>query len=122
MDKHYLNPLFNPRSIVVFAGPGPAAAQPYGQALNTALADSPEGQAATEDGRQLCRTLRDSTYDGQVQYLDIAQTAGSLADLARSSADLAIIALPLDDALSALEIVGRIECQAALVMSSDMDA
>jgi hypothetical protein len=27
MDKHYLNPLFNPRSIVVFAGPGPAAAQ-----------------------------------------------------------------------------------------------
>ena len=122
MDKHYLNPLFNPRSIVVFAGPGPAAAQPYGQALNAALADLPEGQAATEDGRQLCRTLRGSTYDGQVQYLDIAQTAGSLADLARSSADLAIIALPFDEALSALEIAGRIECQAALVLSSDMDA
>ncbi|ARU06539.1 GNAT family N-acetyltransferase [Comamonas serinivorans] len=109
MDKHYLTPLFNPRSIVVFAGPGPASA----------TGGEP---ATTPDGERLCAMLQASPFDGHVQYLDIAHTAGSLADLARSRADLAIIALPFDEALSALEIAGRIECQAALVLSSDMDA
>ena len=117
MDKHYLNPLFNPRSIVVFAGPGPEAAQPANGSAAAA-----NWHAGCPDAQSLCDALRGSTWDGHVQYVDVSHTAGSLADLVRSTADLAIIALPFEEALSALEVAGRIECKAALVLSSDMSA
>ncbi|MFT3817772.1 MAG: GNAT family N-acetyltransferase [Rubrivivax sp.] len=101
MDRHILNPLFAPQSIVVFAG-------------NPEAPDAPTTMAAT-----LRRELRNGGYAGQVTWLDI-DMSGTLADLAHSRADLALIALPPDQVAAALEIVGRIRCRAALVLSAGL--
>ncbi|MBL8333852.1 MAG: GNAT family N-acetyltransferase, partial [Rubrivivax sp.] len=103
MDRHILNPLFIPQSIVVFAG-------------NPDAAEAPTPMAAT-----LRRALREGGYVGQVTWLDI-EMSGTLADLAHSRADLALIALPVEQMSAALEIVGRIRCRAALVLSSGLSA
>ncbi|MCA0240392.1 MAG: bifunctional acetate--CoA ligase family protein/GNAT family N-acetyltransferase [Proteobacteria bacterium] len=101
MDRHILNPLFAPQSIVVFAG-------------NPDRPEAPTPLAAT-----LRRELREGGYAGQVTWLDI-EMSGTLADLAHSRADLALIALPADQVAAALEIVGRIRCRAALVLSAGL--
>ena len=103
MDKHYLTPLFAPESIVVFAG----------------QADDPD--SLTQRASVLHRALRAQKYTGTLQFLDI-NTTGTLADLAQTGADLAIIALPPADIAAALEIVGRMTCRSALVISSGMSA
>ena len=101
MDKHYLNPLFSPESVVVFAG-DPSA---------------PDSQ--TSYARTLLKGLQDSGYAGLVTHLDIGMT-GTLADLAHSRADLAIIALPHDQVAAALEVTGRIRCRAALILGNGL--
>ena len=101
MDKHYLTPLFSPGSIVVFAGD----------------ADAPESQ--TSLARTMLAGLKSGGYAGEVTYLDIRST-GTLADLAQSRADLALIALPPDQIAAALEVAGRIRCRAALILSSGL--
>jgi acetyltransferase len=102
MDKHYLTPLFSPTSIVVFAG----------------KADDPDSQSTY--GRSISTQIRESGFDGPVTFLDVGMS-GTLADLAHSRADLAIVALPNEELVSALEVAGRIQCQAALVISSGVD-
>lgn len=104
MDKHFLQPLFNPASIVVFAGGlDPDALEP-GTARN--LADQ----------------LRSCGYAGELRFVDI-RMSGTLAELARSRAELAVIALPtVDEMDNALEVAGRIRCRAALVVSSGLNA
>jgi acetyltransferase len=102
VDRHFLTPLFNPRSVVVFAG-------------------SPDGEAPTREARTLRSALADSGYAGPVTWLDIGST-GTLADLASSRADLALIALPAAQCVAALEVAGRIRCRAAMVLSSGLDA
>ncbi len=103
MNKHYLTPLFAPRSIVVFAGR-------HGDDLGrTAL-----GSAVSE-------ALRAQRYDGTLRLVDI-HTSGTLADLAQAQADLALIALPPQDVAAALEMAGRMACRSALVISSGIDA
>ena len=103
MDKHWLTPLFSPESIVVFAG----------------AADDAAGQ--TPHARALHRSLRAQRYTGTLQFLDI-HTSGTLADLAQSRADLAIIALPPQEVAAALEVAGRMACRSALVISSGIGA
>jgi len=103
MDKHYLTPLFSPESIVVFAG----------------QADDPATQ--TTHAKALHEALRAQRYSGTLVFLDI-HTSGTLADLAQTRADLAIIALPPQDVTAALEIAGRMACRAALVISSGISA
>lgn len=103
MDKHYLTPLFSPESIVVFAG---KAGEPAGQ---------------TTHARALCEALRAQRFSGSLQFVDI-HTSGTLADLAKVRADLAIIALPPQDVAAALELAGRMACRSALVISSGMGA
>ncbi|MCE1191286.1 MAG: bifunctional acetate--CoA ligase family protein/GNAT family N-acetyltransferase [Acidovorax sp.] len=104
MDKHFLQPLFNPASIVVFAG----GLDP--DALEPGLA------------RTLADQLRGCGYTGELRFVDI-RMSGTLADLARSRAELAVIALPtVDEMDSALEVAGRIRCRAALVVSSGLNA
>jgi acetyltransferase len=107
VDRHFLTPLFDPRSIVVFAG-------------------DPDGLAPTPAAHALRRTLAANTpadgtagYGGLVTWLDITMT-GTLADLASSRADLALIALASEDCGAALEIVGRIRCRAALVLTTGL--
>ena len=99
MDKHYLTALFSPRSIVVFAG----------------KPDAPDAQTAY--GRGITTQIRDSGFAGPVTFLDIGMS-GTLGDLAHSRADLAVIALPDAELVAALEVAGRIQCRAALIISS----
>ncbi len=103
VDRHILTPLFAPQSIVVFAG-------------NADAAEAPTSMAAT-----LRAQLQSSGYVGQIAWLDVEMT-GTLADLAQSRADLALIALPPDRISAALEIVGRIRCRAALILSGGLQA
>jgi len=103
MDKHYLTPLFSPSSIIVFAG------------------DAGAEQAATPCARALRQALQADGFAGPITYLDI-HMSGTLADLAQSRADLAIIALPNDQVAAALEVAGRIRCRAALVLGNGLPA
>ena len=103
MDRHLLSALFAPNSIVVFAGDPDAPDAPCPMA------------------RDLRAALQSGGYAGTVTWLDIGMT-GTLADLAQSRADLALIALPADQLAAALEIVGRIRCRAALVLSNGLPA
>jgi len=103
MDKHYLTPLFAPESIVVFAG----------------QADNPD--SLTPRAKVLHEALRAQRYTGTLRFVD-CDTSGTLADLAQTGADLAIIALPPPDVPAALEIAGRMTCRSALVLSSGFNA
>ena len=103
MDKHYLTPLFAPESIVVFAG----------------QVDDLDSQ--TPRARVLHEALVAQRYTGTLRFLDI-HTSGTLADLAQTGADLAIIALPPQEIPAALEIAGRMTCRSALVISSGVNA
>lgn len=102
MDKHYLTPLFSPASIVVFAG----------------KVDDPDSQSRY--GRSVSALIRESGFAGPVTFLDVGMS-GTLGELAHSRADLAVIALPDEELPSALEVAGRIQCQAALIISSGVD-
>ncbi len=118
MDRHALTPLFQPESIVVFAGPADAAA--------SSGADAEPGSGAAVDpssreARVLRQALAECGFKGPVTWLDVGVT-GTLGDLAHSRADLALIALPPAQVPAALEIVGRIRCRAALVLGSGMSA
>lgn len=103
MDKHYLTPLFQPETIAVFAG----------------QADNAELQ--TPQARALVAAITQQRFSGTLVFLDI-HTTGTLADLAQTRADLAIIALPPAEAIEALEVAGRIKCRAALVVGSGITA
>jgi acetyltransferase len=99
MDKHYLTSLLAPESIVVFAG------------------QSDDAATQTAHASALHAALRAQRYAGVLHFLDI-HTSGTLADLAQSRADLAIIALPPQEVAAALELAGRMACRSALVVSS----
>jgi acetyltransferase len=99
MDKHYLTPLFAPQSILVFAG----------------ATDSEDGR--TPLARQLAENLKAQNFKGTLHFLDI-HTSGTLAELAQTRADLAIIALPPQEVQAALEVAGRMTCRSALIISS----
>lgn len=99
METHYLSPLFSPRSIVVFAGD----------------ASAPDTQ--TSYGRSIGAQLAQGGFSGPVTFLEVGMS-GTLTDLAHSRADLAVIALPDADLAFALEVAGRIQCRAALILSN----
>lgn len=103
MDKHYLTPLFSPRSIVVFAGSEQAASPQHTHAL------------------AVVAYLKKGGFAGSITYLDIGMS-GTLGELAQSRADLAIISLPNDQLVAALEVAGRIHCKSALIVSSGVTA
>ena len=103
MDKHYLTSLLAPESIVVFAG------------------RSDDAASQTAHASALHAALRAQRYAGKLYFLDI-HTSGTLADLAQSRADLAIIALPPEDVAAALELAGRMACRSALVISAAASA
>lgn len=103
VDRHFLTPLFNPRSLIVFAG-------------------APDAEPPTREARALREALAtEPGFAGPVTWLDIAMT-GTLAELASSRADLALIALPAEQTEAALEVVGRIRCRAALVLTTGLSA
>ena len=103
LDKHYLTPLFSPQTIVVFAG----------------NIDDPAAHVA--QARLLTQALKAQNFKGTLTFLDI-HTTGTLADLAESRADLAVIALKAPGVAAALEIAGRMACRSALIVSSGITA
>jgi acetyltransferase len=103
MDKHYLQALLTPESIVVFAG----------------KLDEPD--SLTDQAQALIAALKAQQFKGNLNFLD-AHTPGTLADLAQTRADLAIIALPPDEIMAALDLAGRIRCRAALVISTSVSS
>ncbi|KQP22864.1 bifunctional acetate--CoA ligase family protein/GNAT family N-acetyltransferase [Pseudorhodoferax sp. Leaf267] len=103
MDKHYLTPLFAPRSIVVLAG------------------DAEAPDTLTPQARALHAALRAQPYPGTLSFFHV-RTSGTLADLTQLHADLALIALPQGDLAAALELAGRMGCRSALVLCSGIDA
>ena len=103
MDKHYLTPLFAPQSVVVFAGKTGDEAQ------------------HTAHARAISNNLKAHHFTGRLLFLDV-HTTGTLADLAQSRADLAIIALQPAELAAALEIAGRMACRSALIVSSGISA
>jgi acetyltransferase len=115
LERHYLTPLFEPQSIVVFAGDPDA------------VADVPDAadSAGPTAAHTLIRALRQGrtpaglAYSGPITWLDVGMS-GTLADLAAARANLALIALPPEDCAAALEITGRIRCRAALLLSAGL--
>lgn len=103
LDKHYLTPLFAPTSVVVLAGPH----------------DKPESLSPL--ARHVQEALRAQKFTGSLSFMDI-HTSGTLADLAQARADLAVIALPADEVAAAMEVAGRMNCRAAVVVSTGMSA
>lgn len=103
MDKHYLTPLFDPESIILFTG----------------NESDPGGQVS--HAQALLASFRAQGFRGKVTELN-TQTTGTLGDLAQTRADLAIIALPPEEVVAALELAGRIKCKAALVLSAGIGA
>lgn len=102
MNKHYLNALFAPESIVVFAG-------------------QPEGADSGDYARNVRAQIEAGGFAGRVTWLDVGMS-GTLGDLAEARADLAVIALPNEQLAEALEVAGRIRCRAALIVSSGVAA
>ena len=78
-------------------------------------ADTPEKQTPT--ALALSAAIKAQNFSGKLVFLDI-HTSGTLADLAQTRADLAIIALSPADTLAALELAGRIKCRAAVVLGT----
>jgi acetyltransferase len=103
MDKHYLTPLFAPRSIIVLAQAKEAS------------------QAQTAYAQALHDVLCAQRFSGTLTFLD-PQFTGTLSDLDQVKADLAIIALPQDEQLAALELVGRMGCPTAMILSHGVEA
>jgi acetyltransferase len=100
MDKHYLTPLFAPRSIIVFAG---------------------DRTTPTAPARLIVEQLQGTGFAGPVTFLD-TNKSGTLAELAQARADLAVIALPNDQLVAALDVAGRMQSRSALILSSGVDA
>jgi len=103
MDKHYLTPLLAPSSVVVFAG------------------ETDDRPTQTTHALAVREALESDRFTGPLRFLEVG-TTGTLADLAQTRPDLAVIALPPAEIGAALELTGRIGCRAALVISSGIDA
>ncbi|WP_313295830.1 bifunctional acetate--CoA ligase family protein/GNAT family N-acetyltransferase [Diaphorobacter sp.] len=101
LDKHYLTPLFSPASIVVLAG----------------ATDKPEDLPPI--ARHVLEALKAQKFTGSLTFMDI-HTSGTLADLAQTRADLAVIVLPPDEVVAGMEVAGRMNCRAAIVISTGM--
>lgn len=105
MDKHYLTPLFNPRSVAVFS-PNPS---------------SPENGEAATGARRVQDWLAEQAFAGTVHQIDM-HASSSLADLAHMRSDLALIALPSAELMDAVDLAGRMKCRAALVLGNGVGA
>ncbi|MDE2119495.1 MAG: bifunctional acetate--CoA ligase family protein/GNAT family N-acetyltransferase, partial [Betaproteobacteria bacterium] len=101
MDKHYLTPLFTPESIVVFG--------------------CASGEAGCSAAIAVQQALRQGAYQGRLQFVDLS-TSGTLEQLSHAHADLAVIALPEEQAAEALELAARMGCRSALIVSHGVSA
>ncbi len=100
MDKHPLTPLLAPRSLIALVGP-------EGRQTPTAL--------------QLLRQLKAQRFTGTLAVADVHRS-GTLAELAATRADLAILALSPAELPAGVELAGRMGCRAVLALGSGVSA
>ncbi|MEJ7138173.1 GNAT family N-acetyltransferase [Amphibiibacter pelophylacis] len=101
--QHGLTPAFSPRSVIII--------QPR-EASSSVAADW---------GEQMLQRLQSEGYAGRVDRVSRDQS-GTLHDLMRSNADLAILPPDLDDLPQTLELAARIGCKSALSLCTHIDA
>ncbi len=100
MDTHPLHPLISPRSVVVLVGA--------------------EGQRSPQ-AELLLAQLKAQRFQGEFAIADV-QRSGTLAELARARADLAVLALPPEERAAGVELAGRIGCRCALLLGSGAES
>jgi acetyltransferase len=98
MDKHYLSYLFKPQSITVFTG-------------------APQGTQGINYSQSLLQALGSGSFEGSISYFDM-YAPDTLLGLEKVHAELAILAVPQSDMLSALEMAAQSKCKAALALGS----
>lgn len=103
MEQHYLTPLFNPQSILLFSH----------------AEQAPEKPDLHDQAGHLLAQFLAQPFKGKVTHVN-AQVANKPSDLAQFKADLALIALPANEVTDALELAGRMNCKAALVALGGM--
>ncbi|QWD59523.1 bifunctional acetate--CoA ligase family protein/GNAT family N-acetyltransferase [Polynucleobacter sp. MWH-UH35A] len=101
MEKHYLNSLFDPRSISIFVnGKTPQESIPYLEIL--------------------LKLFEEASYAGEVERIDIAVPIDfNKNDLKKKG--LAIIALPATELITALDLAGRLKHESAVIISTGID-
>jgi acetyltransferase len=100
MDAHPLKPLLAPRSLIVLT--------------------DPPGQRSSEAER-LLETLKAQRFHGEFAVADV-QRSGTLAELAATRADLAVLALAAPALREGVELAGRMGCRAVLALGSGVPA
>lgn len=101
MEKHYLNSLFDPRSISIFV-------------------NEKTPQESISYLEILLKLFEESAYTGEVERIDIATPIDfNKNDLKKKG--LAIIALPVSDIVSALDLAGRLKHESAVIISTGID-
>ena len=100
MDAHPLTPLIAPRSLIVLVG---------AEGARTPLAEL------------LLQQLKSQRFQGEFAIADV-QRSGTLAELSRTRADLALLALAPAELQAGVELAGRIGCRSALVLGSGVGA
>ena len=99
MNRHYLEPLFAPQSIVIL----------------TALTDPPAAQ--DRNARLLHQALLAHPFKGQLQFIDLHAIDTEVVALT-TKADLAIIAGPPAELASALSMARQLECRTVLIIAN----
>ena len=101
MEKHYLNPLLDPSSISILTN-----------------SQKPRGDNSYLD--TFLKLFEQEKYSGTLEWIDTSATL-ALGNTHIKAKDLAIIALPADELLSALDLAGRLKHRAALLISTGIN-
>ncbi len=101
MEKHYLNSLLDPSSVSIFT--------------NSQIA---QGVNTYQD--IFLRLFKEAEYSGEVEWIDISAPF-DLSKKGLKSKGLAIIALPPEELLAALDLAGRLKHQSALLISTGIN-
>jgi len=98
LEKHYLNPLLDPSSISI-------------------LTNSQKSRGDNSYLDTFLKLFEQEKYSGTLEWIDTSATL-ALGNTHIKAKDLAIIALPADELLSALDLAGRLKHRAALLIST----
>lgn len=101
MEKHYLNSLFDPKSISIFV-------------------NEKTPQESISYLEILLKLFEEASYTGQVEQIDIAMPIDFNNNKLKKKG-LAIIALPVSDIVSALDLAGRLKHESAVIISTGID-
>lgn len=99
MDKHFLHSLFNCQTVVLIT----------------------EQQAQYPAAAEVLSALEASDFKGTLRRVDLADVSEVLSESFSRRIDLALIAVPPERQVLALETAGRMRCRTALMLSYGVD-